>query len=344
MQEPVDHSMPSKALLKFARYRRLRQSPYLRDILAEVRLHPSDLVLPLFVRDGVRVREEIQSMPGIFRLSPDQVVQELKLAEQLGLKAFILFGVIEKEMKDEEGSHALDEDNVICQTLKLVKQSGIRMLAITDLCFCEYTSHGHCGVLVEEKHSREAIVANDQTLEKLARQAVNHAKAGADMIAPSGMMDGMVAATRDGLDRAGFSNLPIFSYAVKYASAFYGPFREAADSSPSVGDRRSYQMDGRRIREAILEARADLEQGADILMVKPGLPYLDILRNLRETFDVPLAAYHVSGEYAMIKAAAQKGWIDEKAVMLEVLTSLKRAGADLIVTYYAMEAAKALCE
>jgi len=343
--EAMTHLSEAQALKeqKFARFRRLRHSPLLREMVADVILHPSSFILPMFVRDGLGIRQEVPSMPGVYQLSPDQVVQDLKAAEQLGLKAFILFGVIEKKAKDEAGSAAIDPDNIICHTLKIVKNSGVRMIAITDLCFCEYTSHGHCGVLKPaSEHSHERIVANDATLERLAQQAVNHARAGADMVAPSAMMDGMVAVVRNALDGEGFPHLPILSYAVKYASAFYGPFRDAADSTPAFGDRCSYQMDGRRHREALLEARADLEQGADILMVKPGLPYLDILRDLRQAFDVPLAAYQVSGEYAMIKAAAQNGWVDEKAVMLESLVSLKRAGADLILTYFAREAVREL--
>jgi porphobilinogen synthase len=333
-----DSTIQSEA--KFARLRRLRHSPVLRDLVAEVSLRPADLILPLFVREGLNIRTEVVSMPGVFQLSPDQIVAELRTAEKLGIKAFILFGVIEKKQKDDEGNAGVDPDNIVCHTLKLIKNSGIQMAAITDLCFCEYTSHGHCGILTDHQHDR--TVANDLTLPRLGQQAVNHARAGADIIAPSGMMDGMVGAIRSALDEAGFTQLPILSYAVKYASAFYGPFRDAAESAPSFGDRRSYQMDGRRRREALLEARADLEQGADMLMVKPGLPYLDIIRDLRNEFQVPLAAYQVSGEYSMIKAAGQKGWIDEKAVMLESLVSLKRAGADLILTYFACDAAKAL--
>ncbi|MBI4024004.1 MAG: porphobilinogen synthase [Verrucomicrobia bacterium] len=331
--------------LRFARYRRLRHSALLREMGVETRLTPSDFILPLFVCKGLGVRKPVKSMPGVFQLSPDQAVQELRAIEKVGVKAFILFGVIEREAKDDAGSAALDPANVVCETLKVVHASGIRMTAITDLCFCEYTAHGHCGILTKPgAYLREQTVDNDATLEQLGRQAVNHARAGADVIAPSGMMDGAVAAVRCALDAEGFLHLPILSYAVKYASAFYGPFRDAADSAPSFGDRRSYQMDGRRRREAILEATADLEQGADILMVKPGLPYLDILRDLREKVHAPLAAYQVSGEYAMIKAAAQKGWLDEKAVMMETLTSLKRAGADWILTYFAREAAQSLAD
>ncbi len=333
----------NRALPRFARLRRLRGNAALRDMVVDVRLHPSSLILPLFVREGRGIRREVSSMPGVFQLSSDEVVKDLKKAEQLGLKAFILFGVLERHEKDHAGSAALDARNLICRTLQAVKKSGIGMAAITDLCFCEYTSHGHCGVLMKVgKRSRDVTVENDATLKRLATQAVNHARAGADMIAPSGMMDGAVAAIRSALDAKGFSNLPIMSYAVKYASSFYGPFRDAAESAPAFGDRRSYQMDGRRRREALLEARADVEQGADVVMVKPGLPYLDILRELKNALDVPLAAYQVSGEYAMIKAAAQKGWLDEKAVMMETLTAMKRAGADLILTYYAREAARML--
>jgi porphobilinogen synthase len=337
MQETI-----SKSEAQFARLRRLRSSALLREVVADVRLSPSDFVLPLFVREGLNVRQPISSMPDVFQLSPDQIVAELKIAEKLGVKSFILFGVIEKKDKNEAGDVALDPDNIICDTLKLIKSSGIQMLAITDVCFCEYTSHGHCGVLTDGSHSHDKTVDNDATLDRLAEQAVNHAKAGADIIAPSGMMDGMVAAIRSGLDEAGFVNTPILSYAVKYASAFYGPFRDAAESAPAFGDRRSYQMDPRRSQEAMLEARADLNQGADILMVKPGIAYLDILQKLHQEFDVPLAAYQVSGEYAMIKAAGERAWIDEKAVMMESLIAFKRAGADLIFTYFAVEAAKLL--
>jgi porphobilinogen synthase len=323
----------------FARYRRLRSSSTLRDLVAEVKLNASNLILPIFVREGLKIRQEVSSMPGVFQLSPDQVIVELKKAQKLGIKAFILFGVINSKKKNDRGTAALDSENIICHTLKVVKKSGIQMVAITDLCFCEYTSHGHCGVLTSKS---PRTVDNDLTLELLAEQALNHARSGADVIAPSGMIDGTVGTLRRALDENGFSHLPILSYAVKYASSFYGPFREAAGSAPSFGDRKSYQMDGRRRKEALLEAKADLEQGADILMVKPGLPYLDILRDLREKFNVPLAAYQVSGEYAMIKAAGQKGWIDSKAVMMESLVSLKRGGADLILTYFALEAAELL--
>ncbi|MDD2707123.1 MAG: porphobilinogen synthase [Verrucomicrobiae bacterium] len=325
-----------------ARFRRLRYSPALREMTAETRLHPSQLILPLFVCAGRGVRRAVPSMPGVFRLSPDQIVRDLKEAEKLGLRAFILFGVVDARQKNPSGSEALRRNNVVCETLRMVKKAGIRMAAITDLCFCEYTSHGHCGPITRLRKTDVQTVDNNATLALLGRQAVIHAEAGADVIAPSGMMDGMVAAIRFALDRADFQHLPILSYAVKYASAFYGPFRDAAGSAPGFGDRRSYQMDGRRRREARLEALADLEQGADMIMVKPGLPYLDILRDLRETANAPLASYQVSGEYAMIKAAAKNGWIDEECVMMETLTSIKRAGADLILTYFAREAARLL--
>jgi porphobilinogen synthase len=326
----------------FARLRRLRYSPVLREMVAEVRLHPANFILPLFVREGRQVRREVKSMPGVFQLSPDETVRELKAAAKLGIRGCILFGVIDRQAKDSRGSVALSPKNVVCRTLRMIKAEQLPVVAMTDLCFCEYTSHGHCGILAEGSGSLPQTVDNDATLEILAQQAVNHAEAGADLLAPSGMMDGMVTAIRGALDQAGFWHLPIMSYAVKYSSAFYGPFRDAADSAPAFGDRRSYQLDCRRRREARLEAQADLEQGADILMVKPALPYLDILRELRERVDVPLAAYQVSGEYAMIKAAARNGWLDEKAVMLESLTVIKRAGADLILTYFACAAARAL--
>jgi porphobilinogen synthase len=331
--------MPKRST-KFSRYRRLRSSPILRELVADVTLEPKNLVLPIFVKEGKGVRSEVKSMPGVFQLSPDQVLIELKQAQKLGIKAFILFGVVDSRLKDEKGTCALDPDNIICRTLKQIKKAGIDMIAITDLCFCEYTSHGHCGLLTGK--GKHAHVDNDATLEALSVQALNHVRAGADIIAPSGMMDGLVGSLRTALDQNGYSHLPILSYAVKYASAFYGPFRDAADSAPAFGDRRAYQMDGRRVREALLEAKADLEQGADMIMVKPGLPYLDILQQLRSSLNVPLAAYQVSGEYAMIKAAAKQGWLDEGAVMMESLYAFRRAGADLILTYFAKEGARRL--
>lgn len=317
---------------QFKRLRRLRGHPLMRRMLQEVVLRPDDLVLPIFVRTGKKIRAAVASMPGIFQFSPDTALAELQALEQTGVKSFILFGVTDPRKKDAKGSDAHDPENAVCRTLELVRKKNLELYAMTDLCYCSSTSHGHCGAL--SKNERE-VVDNDATIDRLGEQAVLHARAGADLVAPSGMMDGAVAAIRASLDANHFKHLPIMSYAVKFASAFYGPFRDAAHSAPGFGDRKSYQMDPLRRREALQEAAADLEQGADILMVKPGLPYLDILRDLRETVDAPLAAYHVSGEYAMIKAAAREKWIDETAVVLESLAALKRAGASLILTYFA---------
>jgi len=271
-------------------------------------------------------------MPGQFQLSIDLLVEEVQQAKKLGIPAVILFGI--PESKDSTGSETYSDKGIIQQAVEALKETVSDILIITDVCFCEYTDHGHCGVI------KDNYVDNDQTLELLAKQAVSHAKAGADMVAPSGMMDGMVAAIREGLDEAGFEKHPILSYAVKYASSFYGPFRDAVDSTPQFGDRKTHQMDPANICEAVKEAHLDVEEGADILMVKPALAYLDVISTLKETFDLPLAAYNVSGEYAMVKAAAQNGWVDEKAITLEILTSIKRAGADLILTYHAKDVAK----
>jgi porphobilinogen synthase len=317
---------------QFKRLRRLRGHRLMRRMLQDVVLRTEDLVYPIFVRAGKKLRSAVPSMPGIFQFSPDTALAELQALEQTGVKSFILFGVTDPKRKDAKGSDAHDPENAVCRTLELVRKKKLDLYAMTDLCYCSSTSHGHCGTL--SKNARE-VVDNDVTIDRLGDQAILHARAGADLVAPSGMMDGAVAAIRQTLDANQFKHLPIMSYAVKYASAFYGPFREAAQSTPGVGDRKSYQMDPLRRREALQEAEADLEQGADILMVKPGLPYLDILRDLRETFSAPLAAYHVSGEYAMIKAAAREKWIDETAVVLESLAALKRAGASLILTYFA---------
>ena len=311
------------------RPRRLRRTAALRDLVRETRLHAADLVYPLFVCPGEGVRREVSSMPGVFNLSIDELVRECESAAGLGLKAVILFGL--PESKDEQGSEAWSDEGITQRAIRAVKQALPGLVVIADTCLCEYTSHGHCGPI---EHGE---VANDPTLELLALTAASQARAGADIIAPSGMMDGMVAAIRAGLDHAGFSRTLILSYAVKYASAYYGPFREAADSAPQFGDRRGYQMDPANAREALREAELDVAQGADLLMVKPALPYLDIIRAVRERFDLPLAAYQVSGEYAQIKAAAQLGWIDHDRTMLESLTSIKRAGADLILTYFAKE-------
>jgi porphobilinogen synthase len=311
------------------RPRRLRRTAALREMTRETRLDPANLIYPLFVCPGEGVRREVRSMPGVFNLSIDELVRECEDARRIGVSSIIIFGL--PESKDEQGSGALAEDGITQRAIRAVKREVKDLIIIADTCLCEYTSHGHCGVI------EDGDVANDPTLEILAETAVSQAESGADIIAPSGMMDGMVAAIRAGLDQAGFAHIPILSYAVKYASAFYGPFREAADSAPQFGDRRSYQMDPPNVREALREAALDVEQGADLLMVKPALPYLDVLRAVRERFDLPLAAYQVSGEYAQIKAAGRLGWIDEERVMMESLIAIKRAGADLILTYFAKE-------
>jgi len=301
-------------------------------MLQQVVLRRSDFIVPVFVREGAGVRQEVASMPGVFQMSVDVAGDWLARRAEEGFGAYLVFGVIDRPKKDEAGSAALDENNVVCRLLREVKKRSIPMAGITDLCFCEYTSHGHCGVLSADK----STVRNDETVERLVRQAVNHAKAGAAVIAPSGMMDGTVAALRRGLDGAGFGDVSILAYAVKYASAFYGPFRDAADSAPEFGDRRSYQMDpARGTEEAILEAKLDVEQGADLVMVKPAAAYLDVIAAVKREVSVPMVAYQVSGEYSMIEAAARNGWIDRERAVLESLTAIKRAGADLIITYYA---------
>jgi porphobilinogen synthase len=300
----------------------------------ETRLAPEDFILPLFACAGEKVRREITSMPGVHNLSVDEIAKEAANARDLGVKGVILFGL--PEAKDEVASGAYHEEGIVQQAVKAIRKSAPDLVIMTDTCLCEYTSHGHCGVV------RDGEVVNDESLELLARTAVSQAEAGADVVAPSAMMDGQVGAIRDALDDAGFDQVAIMAYAVKYASGFYGPFREAADSAPAFGDRRAYQMDAANAREALREAELDEAEGADFLMVKPATVYLDILKTLRDQFDLPLAAYHVSGEYAMIKAAAAKGWIDEQRVMMETLTSIRRAGADIILTYYAREAVRAL--
>jgi len=316
------------------RPRRLRRTENLRALVRETRLAPEDFILPLFACAGEKVRREIPSMPGVHNLSVDEIAQEAAGASEIGVKGVILFGL--PEAKDEVGSGAYHEKGIVQQAVRAIRNSAPDLVIMTDTCLCEYTSHGHCGVV------RDGEVLNDPSLELLARTAVSQAEAGADVVAPSAMMDGQVGAIREALDDAGFDQVAIMAYAVKYASGFYGPFREAADSAPAFGDRRAYQMDPANVREAMREAELDYAEGADILMVKPATCYLDILKTLREEFDLPTAAYHVSGEYAMIKAAAQKGWIDEERVMMETLTSIKRAGADIILTYYAREAIKLL--
>jgi len=316
------------------RPRRLRRSPAIRQMVRETALSVKDFILPLFVRHGENIKHPIVSMPGQYHFSVDRIGKEVEEIWSLGIPAIILFGLPDK--KDAVGSRSYAEDGVVQQAISVIKEKVPEMVVMTDVCLCEYTDHGHCGVI------KEGQVDNDATLELLARQAVSHAKAGADFVAPSDMMDGRVAAIRKELDASGFMEIGILSYAVKYASAFYGPFREAAESAPQFGDRSGYQMDAANALEAIKEALLDMEEGADMLMVKPALPYLDIVRRVREECLLPLAAYNVSGEYAMIKAADEKGWIDGTRVMMEVLLSIKRAGADLILTYFAKEAAKLL--
>ena len=318
--------------------RRLRYHPAVRRLIRETTLAPSQMILPLFVRAGRQIREEISSMPGHFQLSPDLLAGEIRQAAQLGLGGVLLFGIPAE--KDAAGSDALSDTGIIPQAIRAAKDAAPDLLIVTDVCFCEYTDHGHCGPLAET--TGRVDVDNDATLELLARQAAVHAKAGADLIAPSGMMDGMVGAIREGLDSAGFAHVPIMSYSAKYASAFYGPFREAAQSAPQFGDRRSYQMDpAAAAGQALIEVELDLSEGADIVMVKPALAYLDILCRIRQAFPgVPLAAYNVSGEYSMTKAAAQQGWLDEKAVALESLTAIRRAGADILITYWAKDVAR----
>ena len=314
------------------RLRRLRRTETLRALVRETKVEVGDLVYPLFVVEGRRAKQEIISMPGIHRYSSDLLPAEVEGIARLGIPAVILFGI--PETKDEVGSSAYHPEGVIHQAIRTIKKTVPELLVVTDVCLCEYTSHGHCGVVVD------GYVDNDKTLELLAKAALSHAEAGADVVAPSDMMDGRVGAIRKALDGSGFDRIPILAYAAKYASAFYGPFREAADSTPQFGDRRSYQMDPPNWREALREVEQDIAEGADMVMVKPDLAYLDVIRKVRDTFNHPLAAYSVSGEYAMVKAAAQQGWVDERAIVLETLAAIRRAGADIIITYYAREAAR----
>ncbi|MEA2108097.1 MAG: porphobilinogen synthase [Pseudomonadota bacterium] len=316
------------------RPRRLRANPTIRRMVRETRLSVDNFIYPLFVCPGEGVKKEISSMPGNYQFSIDMLLKEMEEVESLGIPGVILFGI--PEHKDEMGSEAYDDQGIIQRAIRAIKSTASQVQVITDVCLCEYTSHGHCGIIQGEK------ILNDPTLELLAREAVSHARAGADMVAPSDMMDGRIGVVREALDHEGFEETPIMAYSVKYASAFYGPFRDAAESPPQFGDRQSYQMDAANVREAIREADQDIQEGADLIMVKPALPYLDIIRLMREEFDYPLAAYNVSGEYAMIKAADQLGWIDGPRVMMETLLSIKRAGADLILTYFAKEAAQLL--
>jgi Delta-aminolevulinic acid dehydratase len=320
----------------FRRHRRLRQNEVVRSMVRETFLHPSDFIYPLFAVEGTNIKKEISSLPGNYHLSIDRLQEVVEEMREVGVKSVILFGI--PEHKDECGSGAYDENGIIQKAIRKIKEIDKNIYVITDVCMCEYTSHGHCGII----HGED--VDNDETLEYLAKISLSHAKAGADMIAPSDMMDGRIDAIRDILDENGYKNIPIMAYSAKYCSAFYGPFREAADSTPEFGDRKTYQMDPANVREAMLEIEDDIDEGADIIMVKPALSYLDIIRLARDRYDVPVAAYNVSGEYAMVKAAAKAGLIDEKRVALEMLTSIKRAGAKMIITYYALEAAKWLKE
>src|SRR5262245_38946203 len=316
------------------RARRLRKNENLRRMVRETRLSVDNLIMPLFVAPGRRVAKPVTSMPGVAQLSVDRAVEECKVIRDLGIPAVILFGI--PDQKDAAGSGAYRDDGIIPQAVRAIKEAVPELLLITDVCLCEYTDHGHCGVVIE------GDVDNDSTLDLLAKEALSHVRAGADMVAPSDMMDGRVGAIREALDEEGFDQVPIMAYAAKFASAFYGPFREAAESAPQFGDRRSYQMDPPNGDEALREVQLDIEEGADIVMVKPALAYLDLIWRVKESFGYPVAAFNVSGEYAMIKAAAQQGWVDEARVVMETLTAIRRAGADMILTYFAKEVAERL--
>ncbi|QHS22921.1 porphobilinogen synthase [Virgibacillus sp. MSP4-1] len=322
--------------LEFKRHRRLRVNESMRSLVRETRLHKEDLIYPLFVVEEENVKREIPSMPGIYQLSLDHLVEEMKEVEALGIKSVLLFGVPNE--KDDQGTGAFHNHGIVQEAIRVIKKETPSIMVIADTCLCEYTSHGHCGVL------ENGYVQNDPSLNLLVDTAVSQAKAGADIIAPSNMMDGFVTAIRKGLDEAGYENIPIMSYAVKYASAFYGPFRDAAQSTPQEGDRKAYQMDPANRLEAFREADSDVEEGADFLIVKPALSYLDIVRDIRNRHDVPVVAYNVSGEYSLVKGAARQGWVDEEAIVMEKLLSMKRAGADLIMTYFAKDVAKWLSE
>jgi porphobilinogen synthase len=341
--ERVAHAPETTAARNLTRrQRRLRATPALRGMVRETEINPRDFIYPLFVRHGSG-RSEIRSMPGVYQLSVDEAVREAEAAAESGTSGVILFGIPAE--KDPIGLENFASDGIVQQATRAIKRELPELPVLTDVCLCEYTDHGHCGVLNEGNYYRPELpagyVLNDPTLDVLAKVAVSHAEAGADMVAPSGMIDGMVGAIRAALDQAGYENLPILSYAVKYASAFYGPFREAAEGAPKSGDRKSHQMDPANVREALREAAIDVQEGADMLMVKPALAYLDVVRSVKEAFpEMPLAAYNVSGEYSMIKAASANGWLDEARVTLETLTAIKRAGADVIITYHALEASK----
>ena len=335
---------PSFPPFPISRPRRMRQTPALRAMMRETELNPSDFLYPLFVRPGKDIKNEIRSMPGIYQWSVDRLSDEAREIAALGIPAVVLFGIPDE--KDPVGKENFDPDGVVQRAIRQIKDAVPDLVVFTDVCMCEYTDHGHCGLLnlgeqLPEPHLPQGYVLNDPTLDVLAKVALSHARAGADIVAPSGMMDGMVQAIRSALDAEHFENVIILSYAVKYASAFYGPFRDAAESPPKFGDRKSHQMDPANAREALHEAALDVAEGADMLMVKPALPYLDVIRRVREAFpQLPLAAYNVSGEYAMLKAAAANGWMDERGVVLETLTGIKRAGADMILTYHAKDAAR----
>jgi porphobilinogen synthase len=322
--------------IQFTRHRRLRNSNNLRAMVRETHLRPEDFIYPIFVVEGDNKRNEVPSMPGVYHLSLDLLNQEIEELVSLGIKSVILFGVPDE--KDDVGTQAYHDNGIVQRATRQVKESFPELVVVADTCLCQYTDHGHCGIV------ENGQVLNDPTLDLLARTAISQAKAGADIIAPSNMMDGFVAAIRHGLDEAGFEHIPVMSYAVKYASAFYGPFRDAAHSTPQFGDRKTYQMDPANRDEALREAQSDLEEGADFLIVKPALSYLDIIRDVKNQFNVPIVAYNVSGEYSMIKAAAQNGWVDEKALVMEMLIGMKRAGVDLIITYFAKDAARWLRE
>ncbi|MFG6148362.1 porphobilinogen synthase [Halobacillus sp. B23F22_1] len=320
--------------LQFKRHRRLRRTESMRSLVRETKLQKEDLIYPIFIVEGENVKNAVKSMPGVHQVSLDYLSNEMTELEQLGIRSVIVFGVPKE--KDEVGSEAYHDSGIVQKAIRHIKEAHPSLTVVADTCLCQYTDHGHCGIV------RDGDIANDESLELLTKTAVSQAEAGADIIAPSNMMDGFVAAIRKGLDKAGYSHIPVMSYAVKYASAFYGPFRDAAHSSPQFGDRRAYQMDPANRLEAIREAESDVEEGADFLIVKPALSYLDIMREVKDRFNLPLVAYNVSGEYSMIKAAASNGWVNEEEIVMEKLTSMKRAGADLIITYFAKDAANYL--
>ena len=320
------------------RPRRLRSNKLIRDLVQETHLTVKDLIMPLFVRPGSGIKKEILTMPGNYQFSVDTLIEEVKELASLGIPGVILFGI--PSSKDELGTEAYADDGIIQKAVRAIKENVSDILVITDVCMCEYTNHGHCGFIKKDEKTGEYLIDNDETLKLLTKEALSHAEAGVDIVAPSDMMDGRVGAIRDILDENGYDNIPIMAYSAKYASAYYGPFRDAAESPPSFGDRRSYQMDISNAEEAIREVALDIDEGADIVMVKPALPYLDIIRLIKDNFGHPIAAYNVSGEFSMVKAAHEKGWLDEKAVAMETLMSIKRAGADIILTYWAKDAAR----